>query len=139
MTPTKIKKKLIELCDKLGHQTECYIFHDEWTDGEPVRETVTLGDIINFYDDKTSGYYKQLSITSNYLDFEKRITTRSPYHINKLYEDSYNAYMKAWQEQHPGEDYNEWHKRQRRETLYAVHKLYHRFLQVPGMDKVFYY
>lgn len=60
MTPTKIKKKLIELCDKLGHQTECYIFHDEWADGEPVRETITLGDVINLYDDKTSG------TTSNY-------------------------------------------------------------------------
>lgn len=139
MTPTKIKRKLIELCDKLGSQTECYIFHDKWADDEPVRETVTLGEVIKYYDEKTSGYYKLLSITSNYLDFEKNISKHSPFHIRQFYEDSYNAYMKAWSEKHPGEDYDEWCKQQHRKTFNEVYNLYNRYMHVPGIDKVFYY
>lgn len=129
MTPTKIKRKLNELRDKIGDQAECWIFHDEWADDKPVREIITLGSVISQYEDKSSVYYRILSITSNYLEFEKRLLANKPIHEDKFYEDSYIAYMKAWQEQHPGEDYEEWARTQRRNSFHNLQRIYKKYYE----------
>lgn len=123
MTENKIYKCLNFLADKVGKDFVIAKIYDAWgfdfeseKSIDVLRNSDTLELVLQQFKYKKGEYYNYFKVTSTYRDFEKAVLsdTYTPKKYYEEYEDSRNAYMKYFEETHPGVDYNEWVKEQER-------------------------
>ena len=109
MTLTKMIKELKFLSEKFGANFEIFHLMDYWGDGK-MREVVTIGHLIGWFSIKTDNmFFKTYSVTSNFKNLKKYIEKQNkPIEVSYFYQDSYDNYMKEWQEKHPNENYKDW-------------------------------
>lgn len=123
MTENKIYKGLVQLSNKVGKDFVIAEIYDAWGFDFETKKAVdiqrnsdTLELVLQQFENKKGDYYDYFKVTSVYRDFEKEVLSDkyTPKKFYEEYEDSKNEYMKYFEETHPGVNYDEWAKEQKR-------------------------
>ena len=108
MTESKMTKILVDLA--AGKDYGVFYLIDTWQQDESkrVREIIKVSDLAEEFKKKEGRFYKQYRLGSDFKELIKHIEKGEEMQIKCFYKDTYEAFIKKWEEEHPGEKYEEY-------------------------------
>lgn len=109
MTESKMTKILTDLSEKQDYGV--FYLIDVWQTDESkkVREVIKVSDIAEEFKKKEGRFYELYRLGSDFKKLHKHLLKKEEMKIECRYEDTYEAYMTKWKEEHPNEkSYGDW-------------------------------
>ena len=127
MTESKMTKILVDLVAEKDYGV--FYLIDSWQQDESkrVREIIKVSDLAEEFKKKEGRFYKQYKFGSYFKELIKYIKKGKEIRIKCFYRDTYEAFIKKWEEEQPGEKYEKYiqeKKKQRKKDHLEIYEYF---------------